>query len=42
MTKKQYNSPASYQKEMYDKCNECNKGALIAGWIFGAIIAAAH
>lgn len=39
MTKEQYNSLGGYQKEMYDKCNKGNKGALIAGWIFGAIIA---
>lgn len=41
MTKEQYNSLAPYQKEMYDKCNRGNKGALIAGWIFGAIVAVA-
>lgn len=39
MTKEQYNLLADYQKEMYDKCNKGNKGALIAGWIFGAIAA---
>lgn len=39
MTKEQYNSLAPYQKEVYDKWNKGNKGALIAGWIFGAIIA---
>lgn len=37
MTKEQYNSLAPYQKEMYDKCNRGNKGALIAGWAVGAV-----
>lgn len=39
MTKEQYNLLAPYQKELYDKCNRGNKGALIAGWIFGAVTA---
>lgn len=38
MTKEQYNSLAGYQKEMYDKCNKGNKGALIAGWVLGALV----
>lgn len=39
MTKEQYNSLASYQKEVYDKWNKGNRMALFAGWILGAIVA---
>lgn len=38
MTKEQYNSLAPYQKEMYDKCNRGNKGALFAAWGIAAIL----
>lgn len=40
MTKEEYNSLADYQREMYDKCNRGNKGALFVGWAIGGICAA--
>lgn len=38
MTKEQYNSLAPYQKEMYDKCNKGNKGALFVAWGIAAVL----
>lgn len=38
MTKEQYNSLSSFQKEVYDKCNRGNKGALFAAWGIAAIL----